>query len=109
MTRHLLLPESNGLFTLQPDEGTESKSIKLPIGLNVVAEIEKLKDFAKYKDIISKISKTEIFCDENGFVNFRDVKLPVKYNKALVDSCNGIFLDEYEDFYILLRKYGISF
>ena len=102
-------------YLLVPVEGfdKQTKELTIPDGL-VVNSYEDLykhvSDKGKLKNLLLRLSKSEITPNERGLVKHKDNILDgVIFNNAVVDSCNGQYLECYESFYELLRKFGIVF
>ena len=106
MSRYLLVP----VDSLKK----ESKEVIIPNGV-VVDPFEDLyqhvRDKELLKDLLIKLFKFGISEDHNlGYVKHKDKVLEgVKFRDALLDSCNGKYLECYESFYELLRKFDIVF
>ncbi len=124
MTRYLLVPSEmwsgsenfsgkQDSYFLVPTEGFHGgvKEIKLPNGLNSNKELYKnVKNKKKIKKLLLRLSRTEIGRTKDGFVADKDNVLHnVDFNDAIINSCNGKFLESHEGFYCLLRKFGITF
>jgi len=124
MSRYLLVPSEvwNGSETfsnkhdsyfLVPTDGFhgESKEIELPKGLNPNKELYKnVKNKKKLKKLLLRLSRTDVGRTKDGFVaDKNNVLHNVDFNDAIINSCNGKFLESYEGFYCLLRKFGITF
>ena len=102
-------------YLLVPVEGfdKQAKELTIPDGL-VVNSYEYLfkhvSDKDKLKNLLFRLSKSEITPNERGIVKHKDNILDgVIFNNAVIDSCNGQYLECYEPFYELLRKFGIVF
>ena len=106
MSRYLLVPV-DGLEK-------ESKVVTIPNGL-VVDPFEELyqhvRDKELLKNLLIKLYEFGISEDHtSGYVKHKDKVLEgVKFRDALLDSCNGKYLECYESFYELLRKFDIVF
>lgn len=105
MSRYLLVPVDN--FE------NDGKEITIPEGL-VVNPFEELyarvSDAKRLKNLLLRLAKAEIYPNDNGIVKHKDVELKgVLFEDAVVDSCNGNYLECYESFYELLRRFGIVF
>ena len=106
MSRYLLVPvEGDNMGT---------KEINAPEGI-VVDPYKHLyqlvKDKEKLKKLLLKFNKFSISKDtETGFVKHKEnIIRGVIFDDAVIDSCNGKFLNSYESFYVLLKKFGIVF
>ena len=102
-------------YLLVPVEGfdRQTKELTIPDGL-VVNSYEYLykhvSDKDKLKNLLLRLSKSEISQNEHGLVKHENNILDgVIFNNAVIDSCNGQYLEYYEPFYKLLRKFGIVF
>lgn len=106
MSRYLLIPaEESGLqrkeVIIMKDLVDESSYKDL---YNHVSDRQKL------KKLLSKLFNVGLVQDKHGYVKHKDTVLDgVKFKDAVIDICNGIFLDCYEPFYQLLSKLGIVF
>ena len=100
-------------YVLVPTDGfhDEPKEIKLPKGLNPNKELYKnVKNTKKLKKLLLRLSRTDIGRTKDGLVtNKNNVLYNINFTDAIIDSCNGKFLKSYEEFYCLLRKFGIIF
>lgn len=106
MSRYLLIPVD--------DSGGQSKEIMIAEGLVDDSSYKDLynhvSDEKKLKTLLNKLSNIGLVQDRLGFVKHKDTVLEgVKFRDAVIDSCNGRFLDCYEPFYELIRKFGIVF
>ena len=124
MSRYLLVPSGawNGSenfsskqdsYFLVPTQGFhgEPKEVKLPKGLNSNEEVYKnVKNKKKLKRLLLRLSRTDIGRTKDGFVaDKNDVLHDINFTDAIINSCNGNFFESYEEFYCLLRKFGIIF
>ena len=124
MSRYLLAPSemwsgsenfSNkpDSYVLVPTDGFhgEPKEIKLPKGLNPNKELYKnVKNKKKLKKLLLRLSRTDIGQTKDGFVADKNAVLhSINFTDAIINSCNGKFFESYEEFYCLLRKFGIIF
>ena len=124
MSRHLLVPtemwgwsenfsNNQDSYVLVPTDGFhgEPKDIKLPKGLNPNKELYKnVKNKKKLKKLLLRLSRTDICRTKDGVVaDKNNVLLNINFTDAIINSCNGKFFESYEEFYCLLRKFGIIF
>jgi len=100
-------------YVLVPTDGFhgEPKAIKLPKGLNPNKELFKnVKNKKKLKKLLLRLSRTEISRTKDGLVADKNTVLHnINFTDAIINSCNGKFFESYEEFYCLLRKFGIIF
>ena len=124
MSRHLLVPsemwsgsenffdkeDSYVLVSIDGFHG-EPREIKLPKGLNPNKELYKnVKNKKKLKKILLRLSRTDIGQTKDGLVADKNAVLHnINFIDAIINSCNGKFFESYEEFYCLLRKFGIIF
>ena len=86
------------------------KKISLPANLYAHEWIfSKANDTDKLKKLLLKLSKTEIQRTKDGLVIDDNDNIAINYNDAVVTSCNNNFSSEFEKFYCMLRKHGITF
>ena len=124
MSRHLLVPSEmwgwpenfsniQDSYVLVPTDGFhgEPKEIKLPIGLNPIKELYiNVKNKKKLKKLLLRLSRTDIGRTKDGLVADKNTVLHnINFTDAIINSCNGKFFESYEEFYCLLRKFGITF
>ena len=107
------LSSKSDSYFLIPTEGFhgEPREVQLPNGLNPYEELyKKIKNKKKFKKLLLQLAKTDIGRNMNGVViDKRNILHGISFNDAILNSCNGIFLDSYEEFYRLLRRCGITF
>ncbi len=112
MSRYVLFPGSEpGLYALVPADaiGNQIKEIKLPDGIVYMNTFTKVRNRTKLAKLLYKILKTEIQRTKDGLVADKYNTLNIRYDDAIVNSCNGLFVNSFEKFYCLLRKNGITF
>ena len=124
MSRYLLVPSetwnrserfsgTQDSYILMPTDGFhgEPKEIKLPKGLNPNKELYKnVKNKKKLKKLLLRLSRTDIGRTKDGLVADKNTVLHnINFTDAIINSCNGKFFESYEEFYCLLRKFGIIF
>lgn len=118
MSRYILIPIATNdggdddSFSLVPTEGFDNQlhHIDIPRGLVVFKNIfSRQRRKTKIKKLLQQLSKTEICSNEKGQVCTRQKTFDVNFNDAVIDSCNGHFRTDYEEFYSLLRANGITF
>ena len=112
MSRYVLFPGSEpDIFALVPADGfgNQIKEIKLPEGIVHMNIFSKVKNRKRLMKLLYKILKTEIQRTKDGLVADKYNTLNIRYDDAIVNSCNGLFFNSFEKFYCLLRKNGITF
>ena len=124
MSRYLLVPSETwnrsarfsgkqDSYMLMPTDGFHGgpKELKLPKGLNSNKDIyKKVKNKKKLKKLLLRLSRTDIGRTKDGFVADKsNVLHNINFTDAIINSCNGNFFKSHEEFYCLLRKFGITF
>ena len=100
------------IFQLIPTEGLTEliKHIELPEGvIPKIYETMKVNDNEQFNKLMLKFSKANIGRNKDGLITINNKVLGIRFDDFAVDSCNGIFKEEYENVYCLLRNFGITF
>ncbi len=118
MSRFILVPakahdsDNSDTFLLIPTEGINGqiKNVDLPKGLvpNFLRK-QGVKDRKLLGNLLIKMSKAEIGRSKDGLLTIGSKVLDTKFDDFVLDSCNGKFLECYEDIYCVLRRNGITF
>ncbi len=112
MSRYVLFHGSGpGSFALVPADaiGNQIKELKLPDGIVYMNTFTKVRHRTKLAKLLYKILKTEIQRTKDGLVADKYNTLNIRYDDAIVNSCNGLFVNSFEKFYCLLRKMVLHF
>ena len=113
MSRYILFPEKqDGIFALYPVDSNESvKHIRLNKELfDGYRVFKRVYDPEKLVNLLYRIiQKTDISRTKEGLISDENKNLLISYDDALIDSCNSKFNKKYEQFYCILRKFGITF
>ena len=118
MSRYILVPIaiSKGeeeSFPLMPVEGFNKQLRQIHIPKDLVLHKDMYSKAGRKKrlhKLFQQLSKADIGCNEMGEVYYKNGVLNgINFNDAVIKSCNGVFIDDYEDFYCLLRENGITF
>ena len=113
MSRYILFPGSNSRYFLIPVEGFNQsvQEITLPINLDVHNKLfSEANDIKAFKNLLVKISKTRIQRTKDGKIyDNNNNNINVDYDRAILDSCNDNFSNDFEEFYCILRQHGITF
>ena len=118
MSRYIIVPKlesedgSDNIFQLIPTEGITEliKQIELPEGIiPKICETKKVKNNEQFNNLMLKFSKANIERNKDGLITINNKVLGIRFDDFAVDSCNGIFKEEYEEVYCLLRNVGITF
>ena len=86
-----------------------TKSIRIPEGIFSPKVFALVHDKNKLRQLLYKLSKTDISRTKDGMVNYKNIPLNISFDDAVVCSSNGIFKRAYEKFYMILKKYNINF
>lgn len=102
MSRYLLIPVGEG----------DIKEISIPNGLivDVCHDLEdRVPDKAALRLLVTNLARHDIIESRDGFVVMKGKELSLKFRDFVVNILNCIFLEEYENFLLDLRKIGITF
>ena len=111
MSRYVLLPgESKNLFVLVSCEDlNQTHIIELPEELYDMNIFNNVNNRNSANNLLYRICKCEISKTMDGFVKDRNSKCNLRFDEAVIDCCNNVFQERFEEFYCILRKYGIIF
>ena len=111
MSRYVLLPcESKNLFVLVSCEDlNQTHTIELPEELYDMNIFNNVNNRNSANNLLYRICKSEISKTMDGFVKDRNCKCDLKFDEVVINCCNNIFQECFEEFYCILRKYGIIF
>ena len=114
MSRYIIVPkqEDQNIFKLIPTEGLtdQIKEIELPEGIIPnINDRKQIKSGKDLTDLMLKFSKSNVGRSKDGFITVENKVLEIKFDDFVVDCCNGIFREKYENVYCLLRNHGITF
>ena len=112
MSRYVLFHGSEpGIFALVPTDGigNQIKEIKLPEGIVHMDIFNKARNRTRLAKLLYKIMNTEIQRTKDGLVADKYNTLNIRYDDAIVNCCNGLFFNSFDNLYCLLRKNGITF
>ena len=99
-------------YILVPADGFDKKNKEITIPDGLVEPYGDLynhvSDKDKLKNLLLQLSRSQIECNEDGFVKHDNAILDgIIFRDVIIHSCNGNYMDCYESFYELLRNYGI--
>ena len=111
MSRYVLLPgESKNLFVLVSCEDlNQTHTIELPEELYDMNIFNNVNNRNSANNLLYRICKSDISKTMDGFVKDRNCKCDLKFDEVVINCCNNIFQECFEEFYCILRKYGIIF
>ena len=95
-----------------PADGFDKKNKEITIVDGLVDSYgdlyNRVSDKDKLKKLLIQLTNSQIGCNEDGFVKHNNAILDeIIFRDAIIDSCNGNYMDCYESFYKLLRNNGI--
>ena len=110
MSRYILLPgDSKNQFVLVSSEDCQqTKILELPDDLYDISIFNRVKNRKKLNNLLYRISQSKISKTVGGFVKDK-YACDVKYDDAIISCCNNNFNECFEEFYCILKKYGIEF
>ena len=111
MTRYILLPKtSTNCFTLQSTIDDNSKDIL--ISTDIISDMsifDTVNNKHRLKKLLILLTEKCIFRTKNGFIGDNNSVINIKYDEVIIDTCNNIFKEEFEQFYCMLRNNDITF
>ena len=109
MSRHILIP-NGGIYELIPiDQSLPKEKVILPKELLTDNMFNNVQDKAKLNRLLSKMSRTGISRTNNGQIKDNSTCLNINFDDAIVSCCDGNFNEKFNDFYSVLKYYGITF
>ena len=111
MSRFILLPaESKNRFVLVSSENPHrTKTIDLPDELYDMEIFNKVKNRTKVNNLLYRISRSRISRTMDGFIKDKNNVCNVNYADGVISCCNNRFNECFEEFYCILKNYGIIF
>ena len=115
MSRYILtsgvqeMDGTNQIFHLLPVEGLTDKIETVELPKELVPNITNGKNHKKFEKLLMKLSKVEVGRTKDGLLKVENKVKNIKFDDFVVDCCNGVFKDDYESIYCLLRNHGITF
>ncbi len=112
MSRYVLFPGGEqGIFAMVPADGfgNQVKEIKIPEGIVHMNIFNRVKSKKKLMQLLYKILKSDLQRTKDGLVADKYNTLNIRYDDAVVNSCNGVFFNSFEKLYCLFRKNGITY
>ena len=111
MSRYILLPgPSKDLFVLvSADDFQQTKLLEVPDELIDTSIYKKVKSREKLNNLLYRLSQSKISKTMDGLVKDKNKIYNIKYDDAVISCCNNDFTNSFEEFYCILKKYGIEF
>ena len=109
MSRHILMPNLNTFNLIPIDSSLQEQEITIPDGLFVDKGIfDRVQEKEFLKLLLLKISRTPIFRSENGQVKNNNTCMNISFDNGVISCCDN-YEKKYDEFYNVLKKYGITF
>ena len=111
MSRYILLPGgSKDSFVLVSSEDlNQTRTVELPDELYDMNIFNNVKNRNRANNLLYRISRSEISKTMDGFVKNGNTKCALRFDEAVITCCNNTFKEFFEEFYCILRRYGIIF
>ena len=111
MSRYILLPGgSKDSFVLVSSEDlNQMRTIELPDELYDMNIFNNVKNRNRANNLLYRICRSEISKTMDGFVKDGNSKIDMKYDDVIINCCNNVFKECFEEFYRMLQKYNIMF
>ena len=111
MSRYILLPSKlkDSFVLVSIEDLNQTHTIELPEELYDMTIFENVHNRNIANNLLYRIGRSEISKTIDGFVKDRNTKCDTKFDEAVISCCNNNFQECFEEFYCILRKYGIIF
>lgn len=99
MSRHILVPV----------EGGELRHLEISTDLLVNNLSTHVKDKKKLSWLLKTLAEKGIEETRDGGVKYKEHRLSdIKFNDMVISTCNNMFTEEFEEFYVILRRLGVE-
>ena len=111
MSRYVLLPgQSKNSFALVSTENlNQAHTVELPEELYDMNIFNNVTNRNTANNLLYRICKSEISKTVDGFVKDGNNKVDLRFDEVVINCCNNIFKECFEEFYRILQKYNIMF
>ena len=111
MSRYILLPgATKNLFVLVSTEDlNQTLTVELKEELYDMDIFNTVKNRNTANNLLYRICKSNISKTMDGFVKDGNNECDLRFDEAVINCCNNIFTECFEEFYHMLKKYGIVF
>ena len=111
MSRYVLLPgQSKNQFVLVSTESlNQTHTVELPEELYDMNIFNNVTNRNTANNLLYRICKSEISKTVDGFVKDGNNKVDLRFDEVVINCCNNIFKECFEEFYRILQRYNISF
>ena len=111
MSRYVLLPgqSKNSFLLVSTEKLNQVHTVELPEELYDMNIFKKVKNRNTANNLLYRICKSEISKTMDGFVKDGNSRIDMKYDDVIINCCNNVFKECFEEFYRMLQKYNIMF
>ena len=111
MSRYVLLPgQSKNQFVLVSTESlNQAHTVELPEELYDMNIFNNVTNRNTANNLLYRICKSEISKTVDGFVQDGNNKVDLRFDEVVINCCNNIFKQRFEEFYRILQRYNIMF
>ena len=111
MSRYVLLPgqSKNSFVLVSTEKLNQVHTVELPEELYDMNIFKKVKNRNTANNLLYRICKSEIIKTMDGFVKDGSSKTDLRFDEVVINCCNNIFKECFEEFYRMLQKYNITF
>ena len=111
MSRYvLLLGQFKNSFVLVSTENlNQVHTVELPEELYDMNIFNNVTNRNTANNLLYRICKSEISKTMDGFVKDGNNKVDLRFDDVVINCCNNIFKECFEEFYRILQKYNIMF
>ena len=111
MSRYILLPgATKNLFVLVSTEDlNQTLTVELKEELYDMDIFNNVKNRNTANNLLYRICKSNISKTMDGFVKDGNNICDLRFDEVVINCCNYIFTECFEEFYHMLKKYGIVF
>ena len=111
MSRYVLLPGKlqNSFVLVSTENLNQTHTVELPEHLYDMNIFNNVAIRNTANNLLYRICKSEISKTMDGFVKDGNSKIDMKYDDVIINCCNNVFKECFEEFYRMLQKYNIMF
>ena len=111
MSRYVLLPGKlqNSFVLVSTENLNQTHTVELPEQLYDMNIFNNVANRNTANNLLYRISKSEISKTMDGFVKDGSSKTDLRFDEVVINCCNNIFKECFEEFYRMLQKYNITF
>ncbi len=111
MSRYVLLPgQSKNQFVLVSTENVnQTQTVELTEELYDMNIFNNVTNRNTANNLLYRICKSEISKTMDGFVKDGNNKVDLRFDEVVINCCNNIIKECFEEFYRILQRYNIMF